>query len=380
MVKWHGWLALGVLVFGAGLVGAQALRWPTSTVAIGGDDLPNGLDVLTGPDGICQSAATGDDVTVIRPGCGLAGTVCIEPGYDPVQKTYMLHSWQKGGDDVIFGDYVFTGPNGICETDCHPADKPVLAKGTGAPGTVCISAGPDGVLGAYAAPQKVTTTFGGYVAPGTEGLHGGVDVAGDWTTTAIVAVADCEYQGVDNGALLQGFPAHQNYTEIRATATAMSYFYWHTSWPVAWGTAPRKGTRFVRGSVIGRVEQFADARHHVHFFHADGVAGAQPNSLRLLGPGPQYEPTEPSVQDLLLVPDPASIEACDDRYYRWKSTKMRSPAGERLYAIGPGQCRDVDIVVTANSMHKPSAAWQPVHRLCPYEVSVRIAQLDRAPP
>lgn len=86
-----------------------------------------------------------DDVQAINTNQGKPSALCIEPGVDGV-----LNS-TTGGDDVyvmagMTKNGINTGPNGICESDLS-GDDPYwggIVKGGGAPGAICVSAGPNG--------------------------------------------------------------------------------------------------------------------------------------------------------------------------------------------------------------------------------------------
>src|SRR5579883_1459915 len=62
--------------------------------------------------GICHTTAVGPDKQGVAPGNGKPDTVCIQPG----QGQKKLHS-TPGGDDHIVNNQILSGPNGICESD-----------------------------------------------------------------------------------------------------------------------------------------------------------------------------------------------------------------------------------------------------------------------
>ena len=78
----------------------------------GGDDQVLGDAIFTGPNGICETAAAFPDVQLIPVGNGLPGTICVTEGDNGVRDT----APDPMGDDVIVGETLSTGPNGICET------------------------------------------------------------------------------------------------------------------------------------------------------------------------------------------------------------------------------------------------------------------------
>jgi hypothetical protein len=76
-----------------------------------GDDEISGTYITTGSDGICQSIAAGDDVQNIPTNKGMPNQICIAPGPNNFRDTK-----EASGDDVIDGDNITTGPDGICNT------------------------------------------------------------------------------------------------------------------------------------------------------------------------------------------------------------------------------------------------------------------------
>jgi len=94
------------------------------TSACGGDDHPAvaGGGILTGKNGICETTASGDDAQPIAPNEGESDAVCITPGPNGVLNTYpnefpLQMNPIVGADDVVVGETITTGPNGIRETD-----------------------------------------------------------------------------------------------------------------------------------------------------------------------------------------------------------------------------------------------------------------------
>lgn len=104
--------------------------------------------VRTGADGVCNTAAGGDDVQMVAVGQSPTNLSCIGPGPNGVLDT------AAGGDDFV-GTYglscnsaqmIFTGMNGICNTNAAGDDYQLVPFGVPPPDTSCISPGPNGVL------------------------------------------------------------------------------------------------------------------------------------------------------------------------------------------------------------------------------------------
>jgi len=93
--------------------------------------------IHSGPDGICNSTAEGDDVQVLPPGAGEPSGVVIRPGFNYVLDTTPLL------DDVVSGRRILAGPNGIADTFASKDDVQVIPVGKGEPNTLCVLPGPD---------------------------------------------------------------------------------------------------------------------------------------------------------------------------------------------------------------------------------------------
>jgi hypothetical protein len=76
----------------------------------GGDDVIVGNDINTGANGICESDAEGNDTQAIDVGKGKANETCVTKGSNN------LIDVTPQGDDAKAGETIHTGPNGICET------------------------------------------------------------------------------------------------------------------------------------------------------------------------------------------------------------------------------------------------------------------------
>ena len=75
-----------------------------------GDDVVVGSTITTGPNGICETSASGDDVQVITVGKGKANATCVTKGANSFRDTI------PAGDDVVTGDDIHTGADGVCNT------------------------------------------------------------------------------------------------------------------------------------------------------------------------------------------------------------------------------------------------------------------------
>jgi len=103
--------------------------------------------IVSGLNGICNTAAAGDDHYVIPPGQGKPYSVIITPGPDGALDTNPV------GDDRVVGNNITSGQNGIAETAANnnPANPPlddvqVIPVGQGEPNTIAIDSGPDKIL------------------------------------------------------------------------------------------------------------------------------------------------------------------------------------------------------------------------------------------
>jgi hypothetical protein len=97
-----------------------------------------GMHIRTGPNGICNSNASGDDVGLVKKGEGFPNAACI--------KIKGSFDSALGGDDQLAGSEVNTGANGICETQANGNDVQLIPVGQGEPDQPCIMPGPNGTL------------------------------------------------------------------------------------------------------------------------------------------------------------------------------------------------------------------------------------------
>ncbi len=121
--------------------------------------------ILTGPDGINNSDAQGDDQVIIPKGRGLPHTLCVLSGPDNFPDSV------PGGDDDLDGlieshppvFWITTGANGVCETAVGGDDEQLIPLGQGMPNTMGIIAGPNATVDTVPAPDDVA----GSGAPGS---------------------------------------------------------------------------------------------------------------------------------------------------------------------------------------------------------------------
>lgn len=113
-----------------------------------GQGKPNRTGVDAGPDGICNTAAAGDDVQVIPVAQGQPGATIITDGGDGLQTT-------PAGDDAIQGTFVTSGADGIAQTTAAGNDVQIIAVGRGAPNAHCIDTGANGISNSAAIPDDV---------------------------------------------------------------------------------------------------------------------------------------------------------------------------------------------------------------------------------
>ncbi|HUT52559.1 MAG TPA: hypothetical protein VM658_04155, partial [bacterium] len=98
-----------------------------------------------GPNGICEYDIFGmeDDVAEAQPDNGEPDAVVIEAGFNYLLDTVPL------GDDVIFGNRILSGADGIADTQASGDDVQVIAWLQGFPYGLCVSPGPDQVISTY---------------------------------------------------------------------------------------------------------------------------------------------------------------------------------------------------------------------------------------
>jgi len=77
---------------------------------VGSDDVIVGTEIHSGPNGVCETTAAGDDVQELPVGQGSPNEDCVTAGADGTLET------STSGDDAVVGNKIDTGANGICES------------------------------------------------------------------------------------------------------------------------------------------------------------------------------------------------------------------------------------------------------------------------
>ena len=104
-----------------------------------------------------------DDVQIIPVGQGQPNTRCIDGGIDGLDPATVA-----GGDDVVNGNEVNTGANGICETAAQGNDTQEIPVGNGQPGQICVTAGGNGLLEAI--PNMDDNRVANIITTGADGI------------------------------------------------------------------------------------------------------------------------------------------------------------------------------------------------------------------
>ncbi|MFO8056709.1 MAG: carboxypeptidase regulatory-like domain-containing protein [bacterium] len=96
--------------------------------------------IHSGSDGVCHSEALGDDAQETPVGQGEPGAVVISPGFNAVLDT------TPGGDDVISGHRILTGPDGLAGSTASGDDEQEIPLGNGRPNGLCVLPGRNQVM------------------------------------------------------------------------------------------------------------------------------------------------------------------------------------------------------------------------------------------
>ena len=174
--------------------------WPLTDIPRKGDDrivrVSNGSAIDSGPtdsNGLCDTEKhpLSDDEQVIPKGQGAPNTICVESGDD-----HVINS-NPQGDDQKVGETITTGPNGICETTATGDDGQAIRVGRGEAKAICIKPGADGILGYQSAPHGMSTTLG-ELAVSWNRMHTGVDIPGTLDITKCISLAPGRLQYFGN--------------------------------------------------------------------------------------------------------------------------------------------------------------------------------------
>ncbi|MHA2282690.1 MAG: S8 family serine peptidase, partial [Promethearchaeota archaeon] len=119
---------------------AKFLAGYNALTATPGNPIDDMIWINSGLDGVCDTAASPDDNQVVPVNQGAPNTIGIRPGPNGMIDT------GPAGDDFLFMNLIFTGPDGICNTAAAGDDVQAIAVGNGARFRACVSSGPNGVL------------------------------------------------------------------------------------------------------------------------------------------------------------------------------------------------------------------------------------------
>ncbi len=328
---------------------APMLLWPLSVVPRDGDDKldDDGLSMTTGQNGICETAVhpDSDDMQAIAVGCGAPNVPCVGPGPNEVLDS------EPGGDDEVFGDSINTGVDGIRQTVISGDDEVLneIALGRGLRKAICITAGPDGVIGYHPAPQGMSNNFGEMAVAGW--FHDGVDVPGYVGTACIATIAGVlEYRENDQNSDVIIYLNAQSYPGHRSVNCLHSY------WDTNDGDQPNPLTPVQPGCLISRLVHHP-AYPHVHFAvykrTQDPNLHINVNPLQFLTPPVQYQSGQPQIiqESIPGAPDLPLIMLFADRDTAplvWH--KHLKPEEDGAYIICGEDAPDCDIVASVGSL------------------------------
>jgi len=129
-----------VFLDNVGISGWQVLfqeRFETYNVdTFPGNTMDPSSYITSGPNGICQTTAMGDDLQIIPKDQGNPFAEIIYAGPNGT-----LDSNTLGGDDEVLSNIINAGPNGVAETLAKGDDFQYLPVGQGEPFTICIKPG-----------------------------------------------------------------------------------------------------------------------------------------------------------------------------------------------------------------------------------------------
>jgi cysteine-rich repeat protein len=131
---------------------------------------PAQVAVRSGLNGVCDSNRLGDDVALIPKGQGAPNSTCVDGGGNG-----LAMGSAPAGDDVVAGNIIHSGPDGICNTAKKGDDTQSLPVGQGTPNSNCIHNGADGITQSAAAGGDVQVIGVGRGAPNAVCINPGAD-------------------------------------------------------------------------------------------------------------------------------------------------------------------------------------------------------------
>ena len=198
---------------------------------------------------------------------------------------------RSGDDELKYGVEVITGRNGICETAKHPLSDDVQVVPVGQDAginVVCITAGPDGILGYHPEPRGITTLLGEPSIAWMR-LHEGVDMPASVGLSACLATR--------SGTWSEGGSGEQGFIYMMFGGDP-SFMYLHTAWDDKDGEKPNTNNRTVGvGEVVSRVVEHSAYPHlHIHGTQEIGNGVSERGYINMLRYfTPQYDPQYPAI-------------------------------------------------------------------------------------
>ncbi len=129
---------------------------------------PGSPSIDAGGNGLCNTGAAGDDVQVIPLGQGEPGSMTITDGGDGIDPNTTIT-----GDDYALSNVVWSGPDGIAQSTAGGNDVQVIPVGQGAPNAVCVNTGPNGISDSSAVGDDVQRVPVGNGEPFVIGITAG---------------------------------------------------------------------------------------------------------------------------------------------------------------------------------------------------------------
>ena len=106
-------------------------------------------NVVSGPNGVCESTKAGDDVQVIPVGQGTPNSLCVSDGNGDNSMAAPIGDDARtpaGCTDGVDCAGILSGANGVCNTAAAAGDTQVIPVGQGQPNAICVSPGADQTL------------------------------------------------------------------------------------------------------------------------------------------------------------------------------------------------------------------------------------------